>query len=160
MAASDVPSSKHSGEEIEAIVCDRVPEVSYVPDRVARWHDACVDEVLEPDVDLLGVGINLLEVGTAVEIKGCQIEYANSRSGRFYIRKRQHERLVEESGAYLFAVYGLRGTDHRVAAMAIATATTVDGLISDGWTTREERSGEEGYRQLAWSRVIPTEVVR
>lgn len=160
MSEAATPSSKYSGEEIEGIVCDRVPEISYVPDRQARWHDARVDDVLEPSADVIGVGINLLEVGTAVEIKGCQLEYANNRSGRWYIRKRQHEQLVDEAGAYLFAVYTVQGTTHRVVAMAIVAATTVDDLISDGWTTRDDRSGEEGYRQLAWSRVIDPEVVR
>ena len=160
MSEAATPSPKHSGEEIEAIVCNRVPEITYVTDRKAHWHDARVDEVLEPGADLFGVGINLLEVGTAVEIKGCQLAYANNRSGRFYVRKRQHERLVDEAGAYLFAVYDLLGgTEHRVVAMAIAAATTVDELLSDGWTTREDRSGEEGYRQLAWSRVIDPEVI-
>lgn len=152
-------SPKVSGDTVEGIVCDRVPELSYVTDRAAVWHDACVDVVLEPCDELHFVGINLLEVGTAVEIKAAHVEYSNGRAGRFYIRKRQHEKLLAEGGAYLFVVYGLRGATHEIIAMAVAAATTVDGLLSDGWTTRPERSGEEGYRQLAWTRIIDPEEV-
>ncbi len=148
-----VPSSKESGETVEGNVIQCVPELRYVSDRTAEWHDAETIALFEPPHDAVTFyGINLLAVGIPVEIKAAQIWYESGQRGRFYIRKRQHERLLDAGGAYLFAVYVPR-PDHPVRAMGVMPASLVDELLPDGWTSRD-RSGEEGYRQLAWSRIL------
>lgn len=160
MSSGAVPSPKESGEAVEGIVVQRVPELTYVSDRVAEWHDAEVTALFEPPhPEVTFYGINLLAVGVPVEIKAAQRWYASGQRGRFYIRKRQHEQLLEAGGAYVFAIYQPR-PDHPVCGTAVVPASLVDELLPDGWTARE-RSGEEGYRQLAWSRIFdPAEVER
>jgi len=154
-AADGARSPKQSGETVEANVLDLVAELRYVSDRTAEWYDAEVVSLFEPPHETVTFrSINLLAVGTPVEIKGAQEWYSGQR-GRFYIRKRQHQQLLDAGGSYLFAVYDPR-QNHRVLRMAVMPASVVDEHLPDGWTTRE-RSGEEGYRQIAWSRVFPVE---
>ena len=153
MSSGAVPSSKESGETVEANVVQRVPELRYVSDRTAEWHDAEVIALFEPPhPEVTFFGINLLAVGVPVEIKAAQLWYSSGQRGRFYVRKRQHQRLLNAAGAYLFAVYVPR-PGHPVRTMGVVPASLVDEYLPDGWTTRD-RSGEEGYRQLAWSRVF------
>lgn len=158
MSSGAVPSSKASGETVEGNVVQRVPELTYVPDRTAEWHDAEVVALFEPPhAEVTFYGINLFAVGVPVEIKAAQRWYASGQRGRFYVRKRQHQRLLDAGGAYLF--YEPR-PGHPVCGMGVVPASLVDELLPDGWTSRE-RSGEEGYRQLAWSRIFePAEVGR
>ena len=159
MSADVAPrSSKHSGETVEANVLDRVPELAYVSDRTAEWHDAEVVTLLEPCEDVVFYALPLLAVGTVVEIKAAQLRLASGQRGRFYIRKRQHQKLLDANGVYLFAVYDPRD-DHRVLRMAVWAASLVDELLPDGWTAVHGDRAEEGYRQLAWSRVIDPEEV-
>lgn len=151
------PSPKRAGENAEANVLDRVPELRYVSDRTAEWHDAEVETLFEPPHDAVTFyGINLLAVGTEIEIKAAQFRYASGQRGRWYIRKRQHERLLAEGGAYLLAVYDPRTGD--VLAMAVVPASLIDELLPDGWTPRRDRA-EEGYNQLGWARVLDPEEV-
>lgn len=157
MSEAAVPSPKRSGDLVESEVIELVDELEYVTDRKAEWHDARVVSLLEPSTDVVFCSINLLQVGVEVEIKAAQLRLASGARGRFFIRKRQHERLVEEDGAYLFAVYHPRG--HEVVAMAVMPASILDELLPDGWTTVEGDRSEEGYRQLAWSRVLDPEDV-
>jgi hypothetical protein len=145
-------SSKAAGEAIEAEVLQLVDALTFVGDSTAEWHDARVATVLDDD-GLVSLGIvPLLERGTPVEIKAAQRRLASVARGRFYIRERQHQRLVDESAAYLFAVYDPR--DQRVLAMLATPATVVDGLLPDGWTSVDGDRAEQGYRQLAWSRLV------
>jgi hypothetical protein len=148
---------KAAGEAIEAEVIQRVPALQYVGDATAEWHDARVDGLLEPSERLPFVGVVVLERGTPVEIKAAQRRLNSGDRGRYFFRKRQHERLVRESAFYLFAVYQPR-TEH-VLAMLVVPATIIDGVLPDGWTSVTGDRAEEGYRQLAWSNLFdPTEV--
>lgn len=151
------PSPKRSGETVEGIVVQRVEELRYVSDRTARWHDAEVVTLFEPPHDAVSFhGINLLTVGVPVEIKAAQFRYASGQRGRFYIRKGQHERLLDAGGAYLLAVYDPR--THDVLGMAVIPASLVDELLPDDWTERHDRA-ERGYNQLGWARVLDPEEV-
>ncbi|MWG33130.1 hypothetical protein [Halomarina oriensis] len=148
---------KAIGETVEAVAVQEVENLTFVPDREAQWHDAVVEGVLCPRVADIGfVGIPLLESGTAVEIKGAQLTSGAAR-GRWFIRQRQHERLVEERGAYLLCVHDRRGEE--LLAMAVILASTLEGLLPDGWTSVDGDRSEQGYRQLAWSRVFDPEDV-
>ncbi|MFC3478727.1 hypothetical protein [Halobacterium litoreum] len=150
-------TSKAAGEAIEAEVIQQVPALRHVGDNTAEWHDARVDGLLEPSDRLPFVGVVVLERDTPVEIKAAQRRLNSGDRGRYFIRQRQHERLVREGASYLFAVYQPR-TEH-VLAMLVVPASVVDGLLPDGWTSVDGDRAEAGYRQLAWSNLFdPTEV--
>lgn len=152
-------SSKAAGEAIEAEVVQRLPALRYVSDDTAEWHDARVEGLLEPSERVTFGSTPLLADGTPVEIKGAQRRLASGQRGRFYLRQRQHERLVAERAAYLFAVYDPHTQD--VLACYAVPASIVDSLLPDGWTGVEGDRAETGYRQLAWSRLLdPSEVDR
>lgn len=156
-AASAAIHPKKAGEEVEANVLQRVPELRYVSDQTAEWHDARVETLLEPPHDAVTFyGINLLAVGSEVELKGAQRRYASGQRGRWYFRKGQHERLLDASGFYCLAVYDPR--DRRVLALAVIPASLVDELLPDGWTSRDDRA-ERGYNQLGWARILDPEGV-
>jgi len=149
--------SKAAGEAVEAEVIQRVPCLEYVGDYTAEWHDARVSSLLDASGPVrLGV-VPLLERDTCVEIKAAQRRLGSGQRGRYYIRQRQHERLVDEGAAYLFAVYDPRTTD--VLAMLATPATVVDDVLPDGWTAVDGDRAEEGYRQLAWSRIFDPSTV-
>ncbi|MCD2205304.1 hypothetical protein [Halobacterium sp. KA-6] len=150
-------SSKAAGEAIEAEVLDLVPALQYVGDSTAEWHDARVSGLLDGSGRVTLGSTPLLENGTPVEIKAAQRRLNSGARGRFYIRQRQHETLVAESAAYLFAVYDPR--DQRVLAMLAVPASIIDELLPDGWTSVDGDRAEVGYRQLAWSRLLDTETV-
>jgi hypothetical protein len=133
-------------------VIQRVDALRYVSDQTAEHYDAVVDGLFAPSADVPFIGIVVLEDSTSVEIKAAQRHLASGRRGRFFIRERQHGWLLEDAGAYLFAVYDPR--EHRVLAMTALAATTLDGALPEGWTSVEGDRAETGYRQLSWSRVI------
>jgi len=154
--SADVPS-KRAGEAVEARVLEEIAELRNVTDATAEWHDAEVESLLEPSERVVFCGINLLAAGTPVEIKSAQTRLASGQRGRFYLRQRQHERLLDAAASYLFAVYNPR--DRSVEAIAIMPASLVDELLPDGWTSVDADRSERGYRQLGWSRVFdPAEV--
>ncbi|MCG1002619.1 MULTISPECIES: hypothetical protein [Halobacterium] len=150
-------SSKAAGEAIEAEVLNLVPALRYVSDTTAEWHDARVAGLFEPSDRVTFGSTPLLADGTPVEIKAAQRRLASGARGRFYIRQRQHETLVAESAAYLFAVYNPR--DQRVLAMLAVPASIIDELLPDGWTSVDGDRAEKGYRQLAWSRLFDPDTV-
>lgn len=134
-----------------------VPALSYVGDATAEWFDARVEGLLAPSNRLPFVDILVLEDGSEVEIKAAQRRLASGGRGRYYLRQRQHERLVAAGASYLFAVYNPH--TERVLSMLVVPATVVDRLLPDGWTAVEGDRAEEGYRQLAWSNLFdPAEV--
>lgn len=124
----EIESPKASGDAIEADVVQSIEPLRYVGDRTATWHDAETTGLLEPSTTLPFYGIGVVEPETPVEIKACQIETSNgSRStrGRFYVKRRAHEQLLDAAGMYLFAIYIPRPSLPNVAR-AIVPATLVD----------------------------------
>lgn len=143
-------SSKRGGENAESAVLDHVPELEYVPDSEAVHYDARVRELLSPSTDLPFVGMCVLSVGTAVEVKSVMAVYGeNQRRGRYYLRREQHRRLLDAAGVYLFAV--CKPTPARdVIAAKVVPATAVDELVNS-WIDPDDRPD---YAQLAWSNVF------
>ena len=147
---SRAASSKRAGENAESEVIQRHPELEYVGDTEAQHYDARVSELLSPSPMLPFVGMCLLEVGTAVEIKSTMAVYGEAQArGRFYLRRKQHRRLVDEAGVYLFAVCEPRPARPVIAAK-IVPATTVGGLVSS-WIDGGDRAD---YAQLTWGRIF------
>ncbi|WP_049890516.1 hypothetical protein [Halogeometricum borinquense] len=147
--------SKRGGNAAESAVHQLVDGLRYVPDSEAEHYDAEVVELLSPSADLPFVGICLLEVGVAVEIKSAMAVYGQAqRRGRFLIRQSQHEHLLDVGGVYLFAV--CEPTPARdVISMKVVPASLVDEL-EFSWVGRDTRAP---YAQFAWSRIfVPEEV--
>ncbi|SEQ04354.1 hypothetical protein [Natrinema salaciae] len=154
--ASELESSKASGDALEAEIVQVVDELEYISDHTATWHDARTTAVLEACQSLPFYGIVLVEPDVPVEIKGCQIETSNGNSstrGRFYVKRAAHERLVETAGMYLFVVYLPRPGLPQVAR-AIVPATLVDELLSGRWYEVGGSRSEQEVAKLAWSHVI------
>ena len=148
-------SSREAGENAESAVLQAVPELEYVPDSEALHHDARATTLVTPDETVLFAGICLLEAGTVVEIKTVMAVYGeNQKRGRYYLRKGQHEALLDAEGVYLFAVCE-PNPDRDVIALKVVPATIVDELVHS-WISPDERPD---YAQLAWTNVFnPSEV--
>ena len=154
--APALESPKASGDAIEADAIQAIEELTYVGDRTATWHDAETTTLLEPSDRLPFYGICLLEAGTPVEIKACQIETGNGgrpTRGRFYLKRRAHDRLLEAAGSYLLIVYLPRPGLPQVAR-AIVPASLLDELLRGRWYDVDGDRSEETVAKLAWSHVI------
>lgn len=150
-------ANKRAGELVETAVVRTVDALHHVPDDVVEHYDAIATGLVEPRADLPFAGICLLERGTVVEIKSAVVRYASGQRGRFYFRPGQHDALVDDAGAYLFAVCE-DTPDRELRAMKIAPATAVDELLGDDpWL--DGGAGRSDYAQLAWSRVFRVEEV-
>lgn len=148
-------SPKHGGSRAEDSVLEAVPELRFVPDGEDVHHDAVVDNVLSPSADLPFVGLCVLAVGTIVEIKSAMVVTGkNQDNGRFNLRHKQHQTLVDAAGVYLFAV--CEPTPKRdIIAMKVVPATSVDDVIS----TWIELDGRETYTQIRWTSLFSDQEV-
>lgn len=153
-SALDPTSSVRAGSNAEAAVLQRVPELEYVPGDEPGLPDARVSTVLSPSDDLPFVGICVLEKDTDVEIKStAAVVTETQRRGRFQLRKRQHEALLESAGSYLFAVCEPR-PERPIIAMKVVPATIVDDVVSSWIRVEDDSRSEVAYAQLAWTRVF------
>jgi hypothetical protein len=128
------------GEEIERRVCERT-----------GWSRLEDDRVDEPDaVDA---------TGTPIEIKAAALEISDgtrTRSGRWYLRQRAHEELIERDGSYCLVVYELEDggdlEDIEILSTTIVPARILESLIGS-WSP-VDRAGEGAVSMLAHSRVV------
>lgn len=150
-------TSKGSGWAIEHLSIETVDELDPVSDNVAEWHDARVDGLLEPSEDLEFYGLLVLEDGTPVEIKGARVEISNGPgsvvSGRWFIKRAAHDRLLEAGGAYLLVVYD-PALDGEIVSRAIVPATVVDGLLEGRWSDVDADRSEDVVAKLSWRDVL------
>jgi hypothetical protein len=155
-----VPSSKRSGDEVDHLVVERVPALRSVPDTEARGHDAVATRAIAPS-EALPLATPLLLPGRPVEIKAAQTRLASGARGRWYLRQRQHESLVDAGGYYVLACYAPTRPTHEIRGLVGVPASIVDEHLPDGWIdVQDDERREEGYRQLAWSRLIDPETVQ
>lgn len=151
-AVEPLAANKRAGELVETSVGARVPELGLVPDDVVEHYDAIATTLVEPSADLPFAGICLLERGTVVEIKSVMVAYADGQRGRFYFRPAQHDALVDDAGAYLFAVCEAT-PDRELLALKVVPATAVDDVLGDDpWL--DGGPGRSDYAQLSWGRVF------
>lgn len=148
--SSALLTSQQFGENAESAVIEVVPEIEWVPDSDAEHWDGEVVDVITPDAQLPTVGLPVVGVGTEVEIKSAAVVVTQSqRSGRFQIRRQQHERLCELGAVYLFAVCEPR-RQRDVLALKIVPAVVVDDL---DWSWIQ-CAGRDDYAQFSWSQVF------
>ena len=148
-------SSKRAGENAEGAILELVDGLAYVPDDESEHVDARVEALIEPSQTLPFVSLCVLKVETPVEIKSAIPRLASGQRGRFYLRRKQHRRLRDDGGSYLFAVCDPRPAREPVA-MKIVPATIVDDAITSWRSGGDDRPS---CAQIAWSRIFdPSEV--
>lgn len=149
--------SKAIGELVEDVVVDSVDGIEPVDEDDDYWHDAVSTGPIGAGADLATAGLDLDDVddGTPIEIKGAQYRISEGTGqtvGRFYIRQKQHGKLLDDDGAYLLAVYRPTqdvdgGFDLELAGLVVASATLVEAT-RNSWYELDRR---ETYTQVRWS---------
>jgi len=150
---SEQLSSKHIGDRLESEVIQLVPGLEWVSDRDDEHIDAVTTEAVWPSDRVRLGGICVVEPDTRVEIKSATVRLTSGQRGRYYIRKQQHEALLEDSGVYFLAIYA--PASHEVITLAGVPATIVDERLP-GW--RDLDRGET-YTQVSWSSVVNPAIV-
>lgn len=100
--------------------------------------------------------------GTEIEIKACRRRVSNgdhSVHGRWYIRRRAHEALLEAGGYYLLVVYEEDDGELEIVDEQLRRADVVDELIDrcSSWSRVRSR-GEETVAKLTHFYVSSPEV--
>lgn len=148
---------KRAGSSVESVVINREPDLEFVGDSEAAWHDARTTGLLTPTNERPFGGICVVESDTAVEIKGTLPEHENGNRkapGRWYIKRPTHEKLESENGVYYLTVYAPRPSTPLLAAM-IVPAATVGDLLTDSWY---ENRGRDVAR-LSWTRIFDRDAI-
>lgn len=127
--------AKRVGEQIEAVVIER------------RGFEAVDREAVDaPDA--------VANDGTPVEVKACKRRISNGSgetAGRWYLRRRAHEALLEEGGDYLLVVYDEADGSLEVLDEQLVPADVVDAIVSAGSWSRVRSRGEETVAKLRHS---------
>jgi hypothetical protein len=148
-------SSKRAGERAESNVIDAVPELDYLPDAEVEHADAEVETTISPRPSLPTVALPVVEQGTLVEIKSAMVRLESGGHGRFYLRREQHEAIVDEAGVYLFVVCEPT-PDRSLLALKIVPATSLGEIVSSWRRAGPDRTE---YTQLRWGRVFDADEV-
>lgn len=149
--------SKAIGELVEDVVVDAVDGIDPVDEADDYWHDAVSTGPIGARADLATAGLDLDDVddGTPIEIKGARYRISEGTGeaiGRFYIRQKQHGKLLDAGGVYLLAVYrptqGVEGDfDLELAGLVVASANVVE-TTRNSWYELDRR---ETYTQVRWA---------
>lgn len=152
--------SKVVGESVQDLVIEDVDEFqeaevdeSWGKADADYWHDATPEVALFASDQVPMAGTCVIEPEQPVEIKAACVTISmgtRSRCGRFYIRRRQHERLVEAGGVYLFVLYEEDGEDQELLGMLAIPAVIVEDELRDTWYSVD---GREDYYQLSADRL-------
>ncbi len=148
-------SSKRAGDRAEANVIEAVPELTYLPDTEIEHVDAEIETTISPRAALPTVALPVVEQGTLVEIKSAMVRLESGGHGRFYLRREQHEAIVDDAGVYLFAVCEPT-PDRSILALKFVAATTLDDAVSS-W--RRAGPDRPEYTQLRWGRIFDSDEI-
>lgn len=149
------------GEELEARVIELVDALEIAEgrrdDELWPWDAVARDPVMvgdalgEPPVDVRGAV--MIPAGTPIEIKSVLVETGNgdrSTPGRFYFRRAQQARLLEEDGAYGLDVYREADGDLSIIAIVFVPATLIERFVS--WYTVDSRGVE--VKKIGWPHLV------
>ena len=144
------------GRTAETAACERWPleRVSSDVDE-PWWHDARATERIT-DAN----GFDAVEVGTPIEVKSARWRIdanGGDRRGRWLLRERAHEQLLDADGEYALAVVR---EDEGVVEIVLRPAWFVDDLVTT-WSPAKTRSRGPGgngrgrrVAQIPWGRVF------
>ena len=148
-------SSKRAGDRAESNVIHAVPSLTHLPDSEVEHADARVETTISPSETLPMVGLALVERGMLVEIKSAMVRLESGGTGRFYLRRDQHRKIVDDAGVYLFAVCEPT-PDRSVLALKFVPATSLDDVVSS-W--RNAGADRPDYTQLRWGRIFDSDEI-
>jgi hypothetical protein len=141
---TSVADNRDRGIGAEDESCRQCPLEPAAEDR-GEWFDL----VATDSFDVTGQPV---DAGDRFECKSCWNRYG-SRRGRWWIPRKNHDRLIESDGWYILSVVD-REAEY-ILRMAAVRASHADQLIGDRWTDRGRGSkGVDQYRQLSWSVVF------
>ncbi|WP_276254775.1 hypothetical protein [Halomontanus rarus] len=144
-----VANNRERGLDVEDRACVRWPlePIAHAHEDRDGWCDLEFTDVLEGEL----TGPIALE-GDRVEVKSCWDRHANG-NGRWWIRRDNHERLVDVDGWYVLAVVD-RDTEE-VCRMSLTRAKTVDAIIDNSWWDCGDggRCARE-FHQIYWTTVF------
>jgi len=149
---SVVESSKRLGERAEATIIQRVDALDPIPDTEAEHYDAVPMAAIYPSTVPM-VGIAVVGAGRPVEIKTTMPRLSDGDRGRLYLRREQHENLVDDAGCYLLAVTAPHDRDP--LAMKLLPAVVLGDIISS-WIEPDDRAD---YAQISWGRIFDEEEI-
>jgi hypothetical protein len=143
-------------QEVGAIV-EREASIRWplelVDDEVAEWHDARVDEEIPVPRDPSA----WVAEGTLVEIKSC-VPRLEDRRGRWWLRRRNHKRLLQAEGEYILTVFDRDAEE--IVAMRMVPAALVDAKISRWWACGAGGQAATEQHQLPWSEIFTEDDLR
>jgi len=143
-------SSKRAGDRAEGAAIDAVDELEHVPDTEVEHADARAERTIAPRPALPTVGLPLVERGTLVEIKSAIARLETGGRGRFYVRRGQHDELVQDAAVYLFVVCAPT-PDRAPIAMKLVPAVALEDVVSS-W--RDAGPDRPDYAQVRWGRIF------
>jgi hypothetical protein len=150
--------SRTVGERIERAAC----EYFGLTETDKEWFDA------EFSDDFGGVfGSPIANSGDIVEVKGAVVRTSSGQRGRWLVKRRAHERLVEVSRDldddrdtwYVLVVYSPSPStvddpnDLEIERIGLARAEAVDGLL-DAVEWVDTGRGQQEQKQLCWRHVF------
>lgn len=153
-ASGGMAPARRRGDRAVTEIIPRVDGLRHVPDKEAEHYDVEAERAIFPTEAVTFVGICVLGAGSIIEVKSCIPRLTSGQRGKFYLRRGQHEQLVEEGGYYLFAVVSPH--DREPIAMIAVAATTVDDVIPS-W--RDGGDGRQDCSQISWSRIFDVQEV-
>ena len=140
------------GRSAETAACERWPleRVSSDADE-PWWFDARATETIFGND-----GFSDVEAGTPIKVKSARWRIdanGGDRRGRWLLRERAHEQLLDADGEYALAVVR---EDEGVVAIVLRPAWFVDDLVTAWSPTSTRRSARSGRRvaQIVWGRVF------
>lgn len=131
-----------AGDRAESACLELLPWLRYVSDETAEHYDAEARE-----------DRGRVAAGDVVEIKSAAVVLASEEPGRFYLRRRQHEELLEAGGWYLFLV--VTPDEREVLGYQLEAADVVDDELLPTWW--DGGPGRAEYRQVRWTAVLSEE---
>lgn len=157
-------TSKEMGDRLETALVDRIDPFERVSDDDVTWHDARTTAPMTASERLPMRGlVVVVPAGTPVEIKGARLRIsdgASTRRGRFYVKKRAHDRLQAAAGVYLLAVYCTdTATSDPVRARLVVLASALE-VFEPSWSAVDDTTRtEQEVAKLPWSAVFdPTAI--
>ena len=146
--------SKEIGETVEYQVLD-IPAVD-LSARDVPYVDAVATDII--DLTDLGDGFTgELPKDADIEIKSAAYRISNGGStcrGRFYLKKKAHQWLIDHDGYYLFIVHDFSRSLSMLAGKVVKASD-----INPTWSDVDGRRSEGKVAKISWGTVIEPETV-
>lgn len=127
-----------------------------MPRENARFHGQKAEEYAETEHGIACLNGHIdgerYSNGTSVEVKGCQLQYANGEHGRIRIWKTQFECLKDKDGDVLVVVYDPTAREPVQHSRFVHWSTIAE--YANWYTAGSHPMGPE-QTQITWTRFFP-----